>query len=67
MEDFDVFTNEINYSKQFYSSILNKFVNDVPSTPSGPNYQSEFTTVLFISMYFFISVLFVSKTTTNNN
>ncbi|KAL0818068.1 hypothetical protein ABMA28_008604 [Loxostege sticticalis] len=40
MEDFDVFTNEINYSKQFYTSILNKFVNDVPTTPSGPNYQS---------------------------
>ncbi|XP_063833365.1 uncharacterized protein LOC135082498 [Ostrinia nubilalis] len=40
MEDFDVFTNEINYTKQFYNSILNKYVTDVPYTPSGPNYQS---------------------------
>ncbi|CAG4968095.1 unnamed protein product [Parnassius apollo] len=41
MEDFDVFTNEIEYTKPFYANVLNKYVKDVPSTPSGPNYQSS--------------------------
>ncbi|XP_072934655.1 separin [Epargyreus clarus] len=40
MEDFDVFTNEINFSKPVYNNILNNYVKDIPSTPSGPNYQS---------------------------
>ncbi|PZC82604.1 hypothetical protein B5X24_HaOG210048 [Helicoverpa armigera] len=40
MEDFDVFTNEINFTKPLFKNILNKYVNDVPSTPNGPNYQS---------------------------
>lgn len=48
MEDFDVFTNEINYTKQFYGNILNKYVYDVPSTPNGPNYQSEFNFSLHV-------------------
>ncbi|KAJ2942982.1 hypothetical protein O0L34_g15173 [Tuta absoluta] len=39
MDDFDVFTDEIHYTKPFYMNILNKFVKDVPSTPNGPNYQ----------------------------
>ncbi|CAG9791650.1 unnamed protein product [Diatraea saccharalis] len=39
MEDFDVFTNEINYTKQFCLNILNKYVNDAPLTPNAPNYQ----------------------------
>lgn len=42
MEDFDVFTNEINFTKPLFKNILNKYVNDVPSTPNGPNYQSKF-------------------------
>ncbi|XP_050353492.1 uncharacterized protein LOC126775525 [Nymphalis io] len=40
MEDFDVFTNEIEYTKPVYKNILNKYVKDIPSTPSGPNYES---------------------------
>ncbi|XP_047033307.1 separin [Helicoverpa zea] len=40
MEDFDVFTNEINFTKPLFKNILNKYVNEVPSTPNGPNYQS---------------------------
>ncbi|CAH2051711.1 unnamed protein product, partial [Iphiclides podalirius] len=40
MEDFDVFTNEIEFTKPFYKNVLNKYVKDIPSTPSGPNYQS---------------------------
>lgn len=41
MEDFDVFTDEIEFTKPLYKNILNKYVNEVPPTPSGPNYQSE--------------------------
>ncbi|CAH0696938.1 unnamed protein product [Spodoptera exigua] len=40
MEDFDVFTNEINFTKPLFKNILNKYVNDAPPTPNGPNYQS---------------------------
>ncbi|XP_049878893.1 uncharacterized protein LOC126375866 [Pectinophora gossypiella] len=40
MEDFDVFTDEINYTKPLYMNILNKFVKDIPSTPNGANYHS---------------------------
>ncbi|KAJ8713144.1 hypothetical protein PYW08_008448 [Mythimna loreyi] len=40
MEDFDVFTNEINFTKPLFKNILNKYVHDAPSTPNGPNYQS---------------------------
>lgn len=40
MEDFDVFTNEINFTRPLFKNILNKYVNDVPSTPNAPNYQS---------------------------
>lgn len=43
MEDFDVFTNEINFTKPLFKNILNKYVNEVPSTPNGPNYQSKFS------------------------
>ncbi|KAL4708912.1 hypothetical protein ACJJTC_010957 [Scirpophaga incertulas] len=39
MEDFDVFTNEINYTKPFYHKLLKKFVNDSPTIPNGLNYQ----------------------------
>lgn len=41
MEDFDVFTNEIDYTKPAFKNILNKFVKDIPYTPSGPNYESK--------------------------
>ncbi|XP_060806658.1 uncharacterized protein LOC106133222 [Amyelois transitella] len=40
MEDFDVFTDEIKFTKPLLKNILNKYVNDAPATPSGPNYQS---------------------------
>ncbi|KAJ0172900.1 hypothetical protein K1T71_011076 [Dendrolimus kikuchii] len=40
MEDFDVFTDEIKFTKPLFKSILNKFVNESPATPNGPNYQS---------------------------
>ncbi|CAB3256831.1 unnamed protein product [Arctia plantaginis] len=40
MEDFDVFTNEINFTKPLFKNILNKYIHEVPSTPNGPNYQS---------------------------
>ncbi|XP_053617499.1 uncharacterized protein Sse isoform X2 [Plodia interpunctella] len=40
MEDFDVFTDEIKFTKPLFKNILNKFVKEAPATPSGPNYQS---------------------------
>ncbi|CAH0714013.1 unnamed protein product, partial [Brenthis ino] len=40
MEDYDVFTNEIEYTKPVYKNLLNKYVKDIPYTPSGPNYES---------------------------
>ncbi|CAG9559334.1 unnamed protein product [Danaus chrysippus] len=40
MEDYDIFTNEIDFAKPVHKNILNKYVNDVPKTPSGPNYAS---------------------------
>ncbi|KAM3959521.1 extra spindle pole bodies like 1, separase [Aphomia sociella] len=40
MEDFDVFTDEIKFTKPLYKNILNKYVHEIPSSPSGPNYQS---------------------------
>ncbi|XP_026740569.1 separin-like [Trichoplusia ni] len=40
MEDFDVFTNEINFTKPLFKNILNKYVYEAPPTPNGPNYQS---------------------------
>ncbi|CAH2266281.1 jg17830 [Pararge aegeria aegeria] len=39
MEDFDVFTNEIEFSGPAYKHILNKYVTDIPCTPNGPNYE----------------------------
>lgn len=41
MDDFDVFTDEIKFTKPFYMDLLNKFVKDVPATPIGPNYECE--------------------------
>ncbi|KPI95957.1 Separin [Papilio xuthus] len=41
MEDFDVFTDEIEFTETFYKNVLNKYVKNIPSTPSGPNYQSS--------------------------
>lgn len=40
MEDYDVFTNEIEFTKPVYKNLLNKFVKDIPNTPCGPNYES---------------------------
>ncbi|OWR47788.1 putative DNA double-strand break repair Rad50 ATPase [Danaus plexippus plexippus] len=40
MEDFDIFTNEIDFAKPVHKNILNNYVNNVPKTPSGPNYES---------------------------
>ncbi|CAG9103949.1 unnamed protein product [Plutella xylostella] len=40
MEDFDIFTNEINYTKPLYTNILNKFVKEVPVAPFSANYES---------------------------
>ncbi|XP_059053319.1 uncharacterized protein LOC131847699 [Achroia grisella] len=40
MEDFDVFTDEIEFTKPLFKNILNKYVYDVPSCLSGSNYQS---------------------------
>ncbi|CAK1541451.1 unnamed protein product [Leptosia nina] len=40
MEDFDIFTDEINFMKPVYTNILHDFVKDVPATPSSANYQS---------------------------
>ncbi|XP_045539175.1 uncharacterized protein LOC106713033 [Papilio machaon] len=39
--DFDVFTDEIEFTETFYKNVLNKYVKNIPSTPSGPNYQSS--------------------------
>lgn len=44
MEDFDVFTDEIKFTKPLYLNIINKFVKDVPATPNGPNYESKLQT-----------------------
>ncbi|XP_013145878.1 PREDICTED: separin [Papilio polytes] len=41
MEDFDVFTDEIEFTETLYKNVLNKYVKNIPSTPSGPNYQSS--------------------------
>lgn len=43
MEDFDLFSDEINFTRPDYKVVLNKYVNEIPATPSGPNYQSKFT------------------------
>nr|XP_034827801.1 separin [Maniola hyperantus] len=40
MEDFDVFTNEIEYSGPAYKQILNKYLKEIPYTPNGINYES---------------------------
>ncbi|XP_052739083.1 separin [Bicyclus anynana] len=40
MEDFNVFTNEIELTGPAYKRILNKYVKDIPFTPNGPNYES---------------------------
>lgn len=52
MEDYDVFTNEIDFTKPVYTHLLKKFVKDIPVTPNGPNYQSEY--LLIIVVYFWI-------------
>ncbi|XP_041972055.1 separin [Aricia agestis] len=41
MEDFDVFTDEIEFSRPVYKNLLNKYVTEIPRTPSGPNYESS--------------------------
>ncbi|KAG6457866.1 hypothetical protein O3G_MSEX010537 [Manduca sexta] len=41
MEDFDVFTDEIKFTKPLYKNILHKYAYDIPATPNGPNYQSS--------------------------
>ena len=55
MEDFDVFTNEIDYTEPAYKNMLNKFVKDIPYTPSGPNYESKSRelTYNFYALYLF--------------
>ncbi|KAI8442477.1 hypothetical protein MSG28_005972 [Choristoneura fumiferana] len=40
MEDFDLFSDEINFTRPDYKDVLSKYVNEIPATPSGPNYQS---------------------------
>ncbi|XP_045503315.1 uncharacterized protein LOC123700208 [Colias croceus] len=40
MEDFDVFTNEINFTQPVFKNVLHKYAKDIPSTPSSANYQS---------------------------
>ncbi|XP_052752014.1 uncharacterized protein LOC113509441 [Galleria mellonella] len=40
MEDFDVFTDEIEFTKPLYKNILNKYVYEIPLYLSGANYQS---------------------------
>lgn len=42
MEDFDLFADEINFTRPDYKDVLKKYVNEIPETPSGPNYQSKF-------------------------
>lgn len=49
MEDFDVFTNEIEYSSAAYKQILHKYVKEIPCTPNGPNYESKFFGLFFPS------------------
>lgn len=51
MDDFDVFTDEIKFTKPFYMDLLNKYVKDVPATPIGPNYECEFD-YFKVPMYF---------------
>ncbi|KOB76374.1 Separin [Operophtera brumata] len=41
MEDFDIFTDQIEFTKPFYKNVLHKLVYEAPSTPNGPNYQTE--------------------------
>lgn len=42
MEDFDLFTYEIDYTKPVYKNLLNNYVKNIPHTPSGPNYESRY-------------------------
>lgn len=46
MEDYDVFTNEIEFTKPVYKNLLNKFVKDIPNTPCGPNYESKYVLLI---------------------
>ncbi|XP_063368810.1 uncharacterized protein LOC134657186 [Cydia amplana] len=40
MDDFDIFSDETNFTRPLYKDVLNKYVKEIPATPSGPNYQS---------------------------
>lgn len=42
MEDFDVFTNEINFTKPVFKNVLNKFAKEIPLTPSSANYHGKY-------------------------
>lgn len=57
MEDFDIFTNEINFTQPLFKNILNKYVKEVPSTPNGLNYQSK-----FMSSYFCVKIVLYMNT-----
>lgn len=49
MEDFDLFTDEIEYTKPVYKNLLNNYVKNIPHTPSGPNYESRYLSFFSIS------------------
>lgn len=40
MEEFDIFTNEIEFTKTGFNNILSQFANGMPSTPNSANYES---------------------------
>lgn len=50
MDDFDVFTNEIKFSKSSFNYVLDEFDKGMPSTPNSANYQSMYKN---ISVYIF--------------
>lgn len=57
MDDFDVFTDEINFSKPFYKDLLNKYVKDIPATPIGPNYECKFDNFKLLTFILFLEIL----------